>query len=87
MSKKIFTEEHKKFIKDNAEGLRNEELTKRLNKEFGTAFTVGQVKKYKNYNHISSGLKSCNLPIRKRKGKQGIYINKNSRTKRVDRKT
>lgn len=67
MSKKIFTEEHKKFIKDNAAGLRNEELTKRLNKEFGTTFTVGQVKKYKNYNHISSGFKSCNLPIRKRK--------------------
>ena len=65
MGKKIFNEEHKEFIKNNAAGLRNEELTKRLNKEFGTTFTVGQVKKYKNYNHISSGLKSCNLPVRK----------------------
>lgn len=61
MGKRIFSEEHKKFIKDNAEGLRNEELTRRLNQEFKTTFTVGQVKKYKNYNHISSGLKSCNL--------------------------
>ena len=48
MSKKIFNEEHKKFIKNNATGLRNEELTKRLNEKFKTEFTVGQVKKYKN---------------------------------------
>lgn len=65
MSKKIFTEEHDKFIRNNATGLRNEELTKRFNEHFKTNFTVGQIKKYKNFHHISSGFKSCNLPIRK----------------------
>lgn len=67
MSKKIFTEEHKKFIKDNAEGLRNVELTQKINEHFKTNFTVGQIKKYKNFHHISSGFKSCNLQIRERK--------------------
>lgn len=61
--KKIFSDEHKSFIKENAPGLRNEELTRRLNNKFGTEFTVGQVKKFKNFNNISSGLKSCNLPV------------------------
>lgn len=61
--KKIFEEEHKKFIKANAIGIRNEELTKRLNERFNTNFTVGQVKKYKHSHKISSGLKSCNLPV------------------------
>lgn len=61
--KKIFEEKHKKFIKENAIGIRNEELTKRLNEKFNTNFTVGQVKKYKHSHKISSGLKSCNLPI------------------------
>lgn len=61
--KKIFKEEHKRFIKENAIGIRNEELTKRLNETFNTHFTVGQVKKYKHSHKISSGLKSCNLPV------------------------
>ena len=74
MSKKIFDEKHKNFIKDNAKGLRNEELTKRLNKYFGTTFTVGQVKKYKNYNHISSGLKSCNLPCGSERESKGYIL-------------
>lgn len=73
--KKIFSEEHKQFIKNNASGLRNEELTRRLNKEFGTEFTVGQIKKFKNYNHISSGFKSCNLPIGSERVNKGyIFI-------------
>lgn len=74
MRKKIFNEEHKKFIKNNAAGLRNEELTKRLNEKFKTEFTVGQIKKYKNYNHISSGLKSCNLPIYSERENKGYIL-------------
>lgn len=61
--KKIFDEKHKRFIKENAIGIRNEELTKMLNETFNTYFTVGQVKKYKHSHKISSGLKSCNLPV------------------------
>ena len=74
MGKKIFNEEHKKFIRKNATGLRNKELTKRLNKEFRTTFTVGQVKKYKNYNHISSGFKSCNLPCGSERENKGYIL-------------
>ncbi len=73
--KKIFDEEHKKFIKENAIGIRNEELTKRLNETFNTNFTIGQVKKYKHSHKISSGLKSCNLPIgSERENKGYIFI-------------
>ena len=67
----LFNNSQQQFIKDNAKGLRNEELTKRLNEKYKTNFTVGQVKKYKYSHHISSGLKSCNLPVgseRKTKG-------------------
>lgn len=75
MGKKIFNEEYKEFIKNNALGLRNEELTKRLNKKFGTEFTVGQIKKFKNFHHINSGLKSCNLPCgSERENKGYIFI-------------
>lgn len=87
MGKKIFNEEHKKWIKENAEGIRNEKLTEMFNKKFNMNVTVGQIKKFKNFHHISSGLKSCNLPVRKRKSKQRIYISKSSRAKCVDRKT
>lgn len=72
--KKIFNEEHKIFIKENAIGIRNEELTKRLNKTFNTNFTVGQVKKYKHSHHISSGLKSCNLPIGSERENKGYIL-------------
>lgn len=76
--KKIFSEEQKQFIKNNASGLRNEELTRRLNKEFETEFTVGQIKKFKNYNHISSGFKSCNLPIGSQRENKGYIFIKTS---------
>lgn len=61
--KKIFNEDHKKWIKENAPGIRNEKLTEMFNKKFKMNVTVGQIKKFKNFNHISSGLKSCNLPV------------------------
>ena len=71
---KIFNEKHKNFIYVNAAGLRNEELTKRLNKTFKSNFTVGQVKKFKNYHHISSGLKSCNLPVGSERMNKGYIL-------------
>lgn len=63
MGKKIFYEEHEKWIKENAEGIRNKKLTEMFNKEFGLNVTVGQIKKFKNFHKISSGLKSCNVPV------------------------
>jgi len=74
MSKNIFNEEHKRFIQDNAIGVRNEELTNMLNKEFGTEFTIGQIKKIKNYHHISSGFKSCNLPVGSERESKGYIV-------------
>lgn len=61
--KKIFNKEHKEWIRENAPGIRNEKLTEIFNKKFNMNVTVGQIKKFKNFNHISSGLKSCNLPV------------------------
>ena len=72
--KRIFNEEHKKFIKDNAIGIRNEELTKKLNETFNTKFTVGQVKKYKHSHKINSGLKSCNLPVGSERENKGYTL-------------
>lgn len=72
--KRIFNEEHKKFIKDNVIGIRNEELTKKLNETFNTKFTVGQVKKYKHSHKISSGLKSCNLPVGSERENKGYIL-------------
>lgn len=70
----IFNEKHKRFIEENAEGLRNEELTRKLNEKFGSKFAVGQVKKFKNAHHISSGLKSCNLPIGSERISKGYIL-------------
>jgi len=72
--KKIFNEEHKEFIKNNATNLRNEELTNRLNKKFKTRFTVGQVKKYKHSHKISSGLKSCSVPVGSERKSKGYIL-------------
>lgn len=77
MGKRIFFDVHKEWLKENAEGIRNEKLTEMFNKHFNMQVTVGQIKKFKNFHHISSGLKSCNLPIgseRKNKGYTLIKI-------------
>lgn len=70
----IFNKEQQQFIKDNADGLRNEELTRRLNEKYKTHFTVGQVKKYKYSHHISSGLKSCNVPVGSERETKGYIL-------------
>lgn len=75
MGQRIFFEKHEKWIRENAEGIRNEKLTEMFNKHFGINVTVGQIKKFKNFHHISSGLKSCNLPVgSERKDKKGYVL-------------
>lgn len=72
---KIFNKEHEKWIRENAEGIRNEQLTEMFNKEFNMNLKVGQIKKFKNFHHISSGLKSCNLPVGSERVNKGyIYV-------------
>lgn len=72
--KKIFNEIHKKWIKENAPGIRNEKLTEMFNNEFGMNVKVSQIKKFKNFNHISSGLKSCNLPVGSERENKGYIL-------------
>lgn len=75
--KKIFNEEHEKWIRENAAGIRNEKLTEMFNEKFNMNLTVGQIKKFKHSHHISSGLKSCNLPVgSERTDKKGYIITK-----------
>lgn len=52
----IFTPEQRAFIKKNYKGIGNAELAEKLNKKFGTNFTTEQIKRYKNNNHLDSGL-------------------------------
>lgn len=54
--KKLFTDEQIEFIKDNAKGLPNEELTKRFNNHFKTNIATSQIKALKAREHINSGL-------------------------------
>lgn len=74
-NKKIYTEEHLKFIRDNAKGKYNKELTELVNKHFGTNFTVTQIDGIKQRNKISSGLTGYfpkgNVPVNK--GTKGMY--------------
>lgn len=72
--KKIFNENHKKWIIQNAEGIRNEKLTEMFNKKFNMNVTVGQIKKFKNFHHISSGFKSCNLPVGTERNNKGYIL-------------
>lgn len=74
MGEKIFYDEHEKWIKENAEGVRNEKLTEMFNKHFNMNLTVGQIKKFKNFHHISSGLKSCNLPVGSERESKGYIL-------------
>lgn len=53
---KLFTPEIKEFIKNNALGLYNKDLTELVNKTFKTNYTVNQIDCYKANNKISSGL-------------------------------
>ena len=53
---KKFNADQEEFIKANAKGIGNAELTDMFNKEFGTSFTVKQIGNYKSRNGINSGL-------------------------------
>lgn len=72
--KKIFNQEHENWIRENVAGIRNEKLTEMFNKKFNISITVGQLKKFKNSHHISSGLKSCNLPIGSERESKGYIM-------------
>lgn len=72
--KKIFNQEHENWIRANTVGIRNEKLTEMFNKKFNMSITVGQLKKFKNSHHISSGLKSCNLPIGSERESKGYIM-------------
>lgn len=52
----FFTEEQRKFIKENAKGIGNVELTEKFNKHFNLELGVNQIKAFKKNNHIRSGL-------------------------------
>lgn len=72
MGKRIFFDEHIAFIRDNAKGIGNAELTERVNKHFGTSFTIRQIRTIKNHCGVRSGLtgyfKKGSIP--KNKGKE-----------------
>ena len=53
---KLLNDEQDKFLKENAWGLTNQELTDLLNKKYKTNFKFQQIRCYKNNHHISSGL-------------------------------
>lgn len=53
---RLFNEEQESFIRANAKGLTNQELTDLVNKTFGLNVTAKQVKTFKNKHKISSGL-------------------------------
>ena len=72
--KKIFNQEHKMWIEKNATGIRNEKLTEMFNKKFNMNLTVGQIKKFKHFHKISSGLKSCNLPVGSERNSKGYIL-------------
>lgn len=75
MGERIFFDVHEKWLKENASGTRNEKLTEMFNKHFNMNVTIGQIKKFKNFHHISSGFKSCSLPIgSEREGKKGYIL-------------
>lgn len=45
------------FVRENAEGVSNEEMTRMVNERFGAGTaTLGQIKAYKKNHHISSGM-------------------------------
>ena len=53
---KIFPENIKTFIFENAKGKKNTELTELVNHTFGTSYRVNQIIRLKSYNKIKSGL-------------------------------
>lgn len=55
-SRYIFSRDQAEYIKKHAAGNTTDELTRMLNQEFKTEYTVGQVRAYKKRKHIRSGI-------------------------------
>lgn len=75
MKKVIFTDEIKQFIFDNNNGNSSKELTRLLNEEFETNFTVTQIKNFRARFKLISGVtgrfEKGHVPINK--GKKGMF--------------
>lgn len=56
MNGMIYTDDMRRFIKDNYKGISNVELTERFNNKFGTKVSLGQMKSYKGNHGLNSGL-------------------------------
>lgn len=56
LQKKMTTKEQDEFIRENYKGLYNKDLTDLVNEQFGTKFTVEQIKAYKARNKLNSGV-------------------------------
>ena len=56
MTKTIFTPEIQTFIKKNVKGLYNQELADLVNKNFNTSYTAQQIKYFKEYKQLKSGV-------------------------------
>lgn len=73
--KRLFTENQEKFVFDHYVQTSNRELTEMINKEFGTNFSIQQVKSWKVNHGCNSGLtshfKKGHVPINK--GTKGIF--------------
>ncbi|MGM0258239.1 HNH endonuclease signature motif containing protein [Enterococcus sp. AZ102] len=52
----LFSKEQVAFIKENYVGISNLELTEKINAEFGTNFTLRQIKGFKGNRNLNSGL-------------------------------
>ena len=70
----LFPKDVEQYIRDHVQGVLSVELTVMVNREFGTEYTVNQIRWFKKNHHLSSGLKTCfkkgGTPHNK--GKKGI---------------
>lgn len=90
---KITTHEQDVFISQNFKGIRNDELTNKINEKYGTSFTSSQIKNYKRRHKLNSGLtshfKKGDIPANKGKkfpGKTNITtFKKGNMPKNTDR--
>lgn len=75
MPRKILTDEQHQWIINHVKGTGNGKLTELLNGEFGTSFTMRQIKVYKKNHGLSSGLTGHfpkgHVPLNK--GKKGMF--------------
>lgn len=74
-SKKLFSEDQVEFIKCNVKGIGNKELTQKLNKHFGSDYSVQQVRSLKKRMNLRSGLtghfNEGHIPVNK--GTKGMF--------------